>query len=84
MKKQIFIFILFFMPLFNVFCDEVPIAAEKLEILDEGNLWIGIGGVSLSWEDWEISSDELVLDYIQKQIIAVSYTHLTLPTNREV
>tara|TARA_Y100000994_G_C15703147_1_gene446093 strand:- start:347 stop:2560 length:2214 start_codon:yes stop_codon:yes gene_type:complete len=70
MKKQIFIFILFFMPLFNVFCDEVPIAAEKLEILDEGNLWIGIGGVSLSWEDWEISSDELVLDYIQKQIIA--------------
>ena len=70
MKKQIFIFMLLFVPLFNISCEEIPIKAEKLEILDEGNLWIGIGGVSLSWEDWEISSDELVLDYTQKQIIA--------------
>jgi len=70
MKKIFLVFSFLFAVVSNLFSEDIPISAKKLEILNEGNLWVGIGEVSLSWEEWQINADELVLDYLSKKIIA--------------
>ena len=69
MKKIFLVFSFLFAVISNLFSEDIPISAKKLEILNEGNLWVGIGEVSLSWEEWQINADELVLDYLSKKII---------------
>ncbi|MBC8515231.1 LPS-assembly protein LptD [bacterium] len=55
------------LPLFG---EEAPIKAENLAFYEGGDVVIASGQVELSWREWEIEADELVLDYREHLITA--------------
>ena len=59
---------------------------KKVEVKSERDIWQNTGNICIEYESWGKPSGIRATesDYWFHNLCTVSYTHLTLPTNREV